>query len=151
MALSICTELIGHSSESLCRSPLENLAYDFAPYFSSSAQQVLIVLLGWIMKLDVIGRTLAVLWGAASRFCSKQLAASSCSPNLVFFRCFIKIQVLQTYSSTNTTAWKNFCFILSKKSDFHMVIKLSIAVHATFLRMLKLLSENEILLPKYVK
>ena len=28
------------------------------------------------------------------------------------------------------TAWKNFCFILSERSDFHMVINQSKAVHA---------------------
>ena len=28
------------------------------------------------------------------------------------------------------TTWKNSCFILSERSDFHMVDNLSVAVHA---------------------
>ena len=41
------------------------------------------------------------------------------------------VQVMQQYSSTDTAiAWKNSHHILSGRMDFHMVIDLSIAVHA---------------------
>ena len=71
----------------------------------------------------VSGHTTAFLWGAASRICSGQLAASLCCSDLVFFFFFFFfnhfVQVVQPYSSTDTaTAWKNSYFILSKRSDF---------------------------------
>ena len=45
------------------------------------------------------------------------------------------------------TAWKKYGFILSEKSDFHMVDNLSIEVHAFLIHMLISLSVDEILLP----
>ena len=46
----------------------------------------------------------------------------------VFSRHFIKVQVVQPYNSTDTaTAWKNSHFILSERSDFYLVVNLSIA------------------------
>ena len=42
---------------------------------------------------------------------------------------FIKVQVVQQYSSIDMAVdWKNSCFISSQRSDFHMVINLSVAV-----------------------
>ena len=39
--------------------------------------------------------------------------------------------MVQPHSSTDTvTAWKNSRYILSERSDFHMIINLSIAIHA---------------------
>ena len=49
------------------------------------------------------------------------------------------------------SAWKNFCFILSVRSDFHMVMNLSIAVHTIPMWILALLSVDEILLLMYIK
>ena len=54
-----------------------------------------------------------------------------------FSKHFIKVQVVQPYNSTDTaTAWKNSHFILSKRSDFHMVVKESISVDAFCMHML---------------
>ena len=56
------------------------------------------------------------------------------------------------YSSTNmATAWKNSYFILSVRSDFHMIIYLLITVHTFSMCMLTSFSVNEILLPRYTK
>ena len=55
------------------------------------------------------------------------------------------------YSNTDTdTAWKNSNWILSKRSDFHVVDNQSIAVHALPMSVLILLSVDEILLPRYM-
>ena len=48
------------------------------------------------------------------------------------------------------TAWKKSCFILSQRSDFHMINSLSIWVCAFLMQMLTSLSVDEILLPRYV-
>ena len=48
------------------------------------------------------------------------------------------------------TAWKNFRFILSQKSDVRIVGNLSIALDALFMCVLTSLSIDEILLPNYV-
>ena len=56
--------------------------------------------------------------------------------------------MVQLYSSTDmVTHLKNSCFVLS---DFYMVDNLSIAVHVFPMRMLTLLSIDEILLPRYM-
>ena len=68
-----------------------------------------------------------------------------------FFKCFIKIQVVQPYNSTDiatATAWKNSHFILSER--LYMVINQSIAVHGISMLQLTLLSVDEILLLRYM-
>ena len=56
----------------------------------------------------------------------------------------------QPYSSTDMAIAKNFRFILAERSDFHMVDKLPIVVHALPIHMLTSLSVDEILLPNYI-
>ena len=43
---------------------------------------------------------------------------------------------------------RRICFILSERSDFHIVVRLEITVYALSMQMLTLLSVDEILLPK---
>ena len=51
-------------------------------------------------------------------WCSIFVLLSSC----FFSKRFVKAQVVQTFSSTDMgTAWKNYHFILSERSDFHMI------------------------------
>ena len=58
---------------------------------------------------------------------------------------------MQPFSSTDLAmAGKNSHFILSARSDFHMINNLSIAIHAFPMYILTLLSVDEILLPRYV-
>ena len=64
---------------------------------------------------------------------------------------FVRVLVVQPYNSTGmATAWMNFHFILSEKSDFLMFINQSIEVQALAQCMLTSLSVDEILLPGYV-
>ena len=49
-----------------------------------------------------------------------------------------------------TAGWKKFRFILSGRSDFHIIDSLSIAVHTFVRRILISLSVNETLLPRYM-
>ena len=59
--------------------------------------------------------------------------------------------MVPSYSCTNmATAWVNSSFILSRGSDFHRVVNLSMAVHALSMHMLTSPSVDEILLSKYV-
>ena len=52
-------------------------------------------------------------------------------PSSFFFSRLVSVQVVHPYSSIDTTAaWKKLRFILSVRSDFHMIESLSIAVHA---------------------
>ena len=56
---------------------------------------------------------------------------------------------MHPYSSIDTTAtWKKLRFILSVRSDFHMIESLSIAVHAFVSRVSMSFSVDESLLPK---
>ena len=55
--------------------------------------------------------------------------------------------MVHPYNSTDTaTTWVNSHFILSGKSDFNIVVNLSIALHASPMHMLTLLSVDKILL-----
>ena len=48
---------------------------------------------------------------------------------LTFSQVILRVQLVQPYSSTSMAiAWKNSCFILSERSDFHMINSRSIAV-----------------------
>ena len=50
------------------------------------------------------------------------------------------VQIVHPYSSIDTTAaWKKLRFILSVRSDFHMIDSLSIAVHAFVSRLCRCL------------
>ena len=72
-------------------------------------------------------------------------------PSSFFSKRFAKVQVAQPYNNSEmTTTWKNSCFILSVRSDFHIVVRLSIAVHALRIRMLKSFPVDEILLTRYM-
>ena len=52
-------------------------------------------------------------------------------PSSFFFSRLVSVQVVHPYSSIDTTAaWKKLRFILSVRSDFHMIESLSIAVQA---------------------
>ena len=59
--------------------------------------------------------------------------------------------MVQLYNSADiTTDRKRSRFILSERSDFHMLDNLSVTVHSFPMRMLILLSVDEILLLRYV-
>ena len=52
-------------------------------------------------------------------------------PSSFFSNRLVSVQVVHPYNSIDTTAvWKKLHFILSVRSDFHMIDSLSIAVHA---------------------
>ena len=72
-------------------------------------------------------------------------------PSNSFFKCFVQVQVVPPYSSTDlTTVWKNSHFILSGRSDFHTVDNLPIVVRAFPMQKMTSLSVDEILLPRYM-
>ena len=68
-------------------------------------------------------------------------------PSSFFFLHLICVYLVHPYSSI---AWKKSRFILSYRSDFHMIDSLSIAVHAFARNILISLSVDETLLPRYV-
>ena len=72
-----------------------------------------------------------VLWGVAARTCSRLLAAFLCNCRLASSPGrFVRVHVVHLYSSIDATAaWKKLRFILSVRSDFHIVDSLLIAVH----------------------
>ena len=46
-----------------------------------------------------------------------------------FFKCFVRVQVVQLYFSTNMGMfWRNACFILTERRYFHMINNQSIIV-----------------------
>ena len=78
------------------------------------------------MRWEVSGHIIAVLLDAVSRICAKQHAASLSSAHQAFSSGVLLVQVVQLYNSTDMAInWNNSCFILSERSDFQMVINLS--------------------------
>ena len=59
---------------------------------------------------------------------SKLHANFLCSSLQAFCRGILLVQVVQPYSSTDT-AWNISHFILSERSDVHIVVKLSVVVY----------------------
>ena len=77
-------------------------------FFASSAQLVLLPLLGWFVRLEVSGRTVAVFQGAVSKICLKQHTAFWCSSHLAFSSGILLVWVVQPYySSDMATDWKS--------------------------------------------
>ena len=72
-------------------------------------------------------------------------------PSNLFFLYFVSIHVMYSYRSIDiAAASKKFHFILSERSDFHMIDNLPIQFHAVVSRMLTSLSVDEMLLLRYV-
>ena len=69
---------------------------------------------------EASSRTAGVLWGVAARTCSILLSTFLCNCRLASSS--VSVQVVHPYSSIDTTAaWKKLRFILSVRSDFHMI------------------------------
>ena len=69
-------------------------------------------------------------------------------PSSFFSSRFVRVHVVHPYSSIDTTAtWKKLRFILSVRSDFHIIDSLLIAVHAFVNHMSMSFSVDETLLP----
>ena len=69
-------------------------------------------------------------------------------PSSFFSSRLVSVHVVHPYSSIDTTAaWKKLHFILSVRSDFHMIDSLLIAVHAFVSRVSMFFSFDETQLP----
>ena len=98
------------------------------------------------------GRQVAVQlvsWSVAARTCSRLLEASLCNCRLASSPAVVRVHVVHPYSSIDTTAaWKKLRFILSVRSDFHIINSLLKAVHA-FVNLLSMsFSADATLLPR---
>ena len=72
---------------------------------------------------------------------------ADCFP--IYYYAFLQVVDLHSCTVTTATSKKSF-FIRSKRSDFHRIENLSIALHAFCIFLLTSLSVNEILLLKYL-
>ena len=117
-------------------------------YFSSSVPNVLFVLVlemggTWPYRCCFVG------------CCFQDLFNIACSvlvqfPSSIFSICLVSVHVVHPYSSIYCTpAWKKLRFILTDKSHFHIIDKLSIAVHAFASHILMSFSVDEMLLLRY--
>ena len=69
-------------------------------------------------------------------------------PSSFFLIRFVSVHVVHLYSSIDAiSAWKKLRFILSVRSDFHMIDSLLLVVHAFASRVLMSVSVDETLLP----
>ena len=114
------------------------------PCFSNNDQHVLFVLLGWFLRWQLRGHTVALLLGITSRICSEQNAAVMCISHLAFMW---RIRIV---SLTQQQLGRNPVFFSLERSDFHMINNLSIAIHTFVKYMLASLSVDERLLSRYV-
>ena len=77
-----------------------------------------LIRLGWFMRWDVRVGTAPVLWGADSRISLKQNAPSLCCSHIAFFSwCFVKVQVVHPYNSTD------YCL---EKFQFYFISEISL-------------------------
>ena len=113
----------------------------------------------WVTSYFTCSVQFVLLWWFVICFlecCFKDLFKTACNilvcfPFSFFTRCFVKVQVVQPYNSTDMAiAWKNPHFISSERSYFLMTVSLSLAFHALPMHMLTMLSVDEILLPRYM-
>ena len=132
---------------SMCRSPWENITYEFIFVFpailSSLAHFTYIVVeIGgkWLYSCCFVGMLLP---GFAKNRSRRVL------PINLFSMCFIWVQVVQPYYSTNTHLVR-ILILFHQWSNFPMVDNLSIVVHALPMHILTSLSVDEILLPRYM-
>ena len=96
------------------------------------------------------------LYSCLMEDCFQDMINITCSillpfPSSFFSISFVCLHGLYPYCSLGTTTdWKIYCFILSDRSDFHMINNLSIAIH-DFARWISTsLSGDEMLLPRFV-
>ena len=77
-------------------------------------------------------RIVGVSWGVVARTCLILLSTFLCNFRPASSPAASEASIaVHPYSSIDTTAaWKKLRFILSVRSDFHMIESLSIAVHA---------------------
>ena len=82
------------------------------PCFFSIVQFVLFFLLGWSVRLEVRGRTAAILWGCCFLDLFKIVRSILVLFASGFFSgCFVKVNVVHQCSSSYTAiAWKNLPF-----------------------------------------
>ena len=75
----------------------------------------------------------------------------ACLPSNFFSTISLRVNLVHLYGSTETvTVLKETRFILTEKSDFYIIDYLSIAIRAFVRLILKMISVDEILLPRYV-
>ena len=110
-----------------------------------------LVHLTW-MVLEIEGR---LLYSSCFVGCCFQDSFNTAYGTLVQFPssfcsiCLVCINLVHPYRRSDTTAaWEKMRFILSDKSDFHMIDNLLIAVHVFATCILIWFSVDEILLPK---
>ena len=118
------------------------------PYFSSSAQHVLFILLGWFVRWEASGHTAAVLYNANYRICSKQHVAVLCKSNLAFSQSILLKSMRCIYTIVPTQLKLGRISILFYQRD-QISIWLSIAVYTFPMCMFTLLTVDEILLLRY--
>ena len=142
MASCVCPELMNisfcwlvNSGVSVCRSSWENVVYKFilasptVPCMSRTSYEM-----GGLYNCYFVGCCFQDLFKTAS----------------FFTKCFVRYQVLQSYCNTDMKiTWKNSHFILSGKSDFHIVLTCQWQ-SVLPMYMLRSLLVDVILLPRYI-
>ena len=100
------------------RSSSENIAFKFV----GNAQHILFILLGWLMRLEISGQTVAFFRGCCHDLFKTAQSVLMLFPSRFSFGCFICVQGVQPYSSNDTaTVRANISFILTEISDFNMI------------------------------
>ena len=103
------------------------------------------------MRWKVRGHTAEVLKGVASRICSKQYAVSSCSSNLTFSPGIsLKSKWCNHTIVLTQLQLRRILILFYQRSNFHMVINLSIAICALLMYMFISFSVDEIWLSRYM-
>ena len=102
---------------------IEECCLRFCPYFYSNAQPFQFVSLGWLARQEVNSCATTVIQRCCFQVLFKMTHNILVQFSSTFFsRHFIKVQVVQQQSSSDMAiAWKNSHFILSERSDSHMV------------------------------
>ena len=82
-------------------------------------------------------------------FIQNSMQPSCVVPIWLFSKCFVKVQFCNYTVVLTQLQLGRILVLFYQRSDFHIVVNLSIAVHALFVCLLTLLSVDEILLPNW--
>ena len=135
-----------NSGVCLCKSPLNIVVYESVLTCSRSLAR-----LWWFLRWEAGGSTVAVLWRVASGICSRQHAAFLSTSHPAFSLCVLLVLTWCIHMGFWTQLQRGRNPVLFyQRSDFHLIINLSIAVRVFPMHMLTWLLVDEILLLRYM-
>ena len=138
----------------MCWSPMKNVTYEFVLSSPAVPSRSCSSYLDWLRNMRQVAVQLSFVCCCFHNFFKTAHSIIKQFPSSFFSECFVLvqgIQIVQPYIITDTaTASQKPCFILTETTDFNVIDRQLMIVHTFLVRMLKQLSVDKILLPRYM-